>query len=149
MHIVIKRDIRPHEILLHAIFLLAGITGLIIPLKVSGAILAALPTPSLYLFYAVLTVGSIGVIAGSFLKGIAGRLTLIYALMLIAVNLAGYGIAILGIVGVRGFFFGLMTIGIAVANSISGWQTWREIRQYQAGQRALNIVLEEDGGQPR
>lgn len=148
MHIVIKRDLRPHELLLHGIFLVAAIAGLIVPLQVSGPTLVALPLPSLYLFYAVLGLGGLGVLVGSFLKALGGRLVLIYALLIVALDLSGYGIAILGIAGVKGFFFGLMTIGIAVANSMSAWQTLREIRQYQAGQRALGIVLDEGGHTP-
>lgn len=137
MRIVIKKDLKAHKILIHLILLIAGVTGLIVPARVSGTTLATLPLPSLYLFYGVLTVGGAGVLIGSFLRDLQGRLLLIYSLAIIALNLTGYGIAILGVLGIRGFFFGLLTIGIAAANLISIWQTWREIRAYQIGQQEI------------
>ncbi|GAA3877703.1 hypothetical protein GCM10022243_48050 [Saccharothrix violaceirubra] len=135
--IVIPSGRHPHEILLMAVFVLAGVAGLIAPRRFSGQTLQALPHSTLLLFYGVLAAGGLLALVGVFLPGLRGPTVEMYGLTLLAVVLIGYGAAVWWAFGARGFFFALITIGIGAANV---WRAAQINASIAAARRTLRAL---------
>lgn len=136
---MIRSGRHPHEVVILSVFALASVAGVAAPYRVSGQTLLALPPFSLYLFYIVLGAGSFLSLVGVFLRGIKGPVVEMYGLGVLSLNLAGYGVAIWGLLGSSGTFFGLLTVGIALGNVWRIVQVFRELKLARVGEAAARV----------
>lgn len=121
-----------------AVFAIAGAAGLLVTDEVTrpDSLLADLPRVSLLLFYAVLLVGSVVTIVGTFTRGLAGPIIERFGLGILAIELIGYGVALFGLYLLDALFFALITVGVGAANVWRMIQIGKEIKQAKSGAAA-------------
>lgn len=138
--LVIRSGRHPHEALLMAVFAVAGTAGLLATDQVTrpGSLLSELPRISVLTFYAVLLVGSVVTIAGTFTRGLSGPIIERFGLGILAIELIGYGVALFGLYLLQALFFALITVGIGAANVWRMVQVTKEIHQAKSGAAATH-----------
>lgn len=130
--LVIRSGRSAHELLLLIWCLISGAAGIAVPGRVSTSTLSALPGPWLYVWYIGLVVGSATAITGLVLASLVGLLVERVGLIILSGLLLSYGVAVVGLFGLRGMQFGLLVSALAAANLWRAAQARRDLFAVQS-----------------
>jgi hypothetical protein len=116
-----------YEIGLLLTFFLTGVAGLFLPSQTSSNTLLTMPAELIYVWQAVSAIGGGLGLAGIILARIPkrwplGQVFLRVGVGLVALQLSGYGLAVLGLFNLRALFVGVILLSFA-------WAAWRRVRK--------------------
>lgn len=131
------KERNPYEVILLLVFAVQGVAGLVAPTRTSSNTLLTMPTSLLYVWHTALLVSGAVALAGVFAPGLTGHILERTGLTINLLQLAGYGIVLLGLFQWRALFFGAMCLGLAYAS------LWR-IRQINKDLRRLRASTSDD-----
>jgi uncharacterized membrane protein len=122
--------IAPHKTFLLIVSLVGGLIGMIYPQAIATSIAASIPAPFQVSWFGGLAVTSALALYGVYLASVAGLLWERVALLVQAVLLLAYLVAVVGFNGAHGVGAGLFYVGYAAANLYRAWIITHTLKLY-------------------
>jgi hypothetical protein len=150
---VIKKEHMYYEVPLLLTFFLTGIAGLSLPGQASSNTLLTMPRELLYVWYGVSTIGGGLGLLGTVLiavpaRWMLGKVLLRCGLSFILLQLAGYGLSVLGLFNLKALFVGAILLSFAWGSGRRVWKISRDIADFRKAVASQMEGVDELGHRP-